>query len=106
MAAYLAQTRRVAGVVMFSGGWDRQASGDVAQWYARPSLTPPQRWHATFHVTEPQAALMAETYRRLGVPAAQVHALAEPVQGRRAHGEGIRNMVYQPLWVAMLQLQR
>lgn len=103
MAAYLAQTRQVAGVIMFSGGWDHRPGGDIADWYSRASVTPPQRWHATFHADEPQAATMARIYPRLGLAAAQIHALTEPVQGRRAHTEGISNPVYQPLWQQMLQ---
>jgi dienelactone hydrolase len=105
MAAYIAQTQRVAGVVIFSGGWDQRARGDIADWYGRPSVTPPQRWHATFHVQEAQADTMAQTYRRLGLPAEHIHALAEPVLGRQAHGEGIANPAYRPLWDAMLQRQ-
>jgi pimeloyl-ACP methyl ester carboxylesterase len=105
MAAYIAQTRPVAAVIIFSGGWDRQAGGDIAQWYGRPSVTPPQRWHATLHTLEAQRPAMAQIYRRLGIPDAQTHLLTEPVKGRQAHGEGIANPVYQPLWLQMLQLQ-
>ncbi len=106
MAAYIAQTRRVAGVIQFSGGWDHTTGGDIAEWYGRPSVTPPEVWHATFHVQEVQAATMARIYQRLGVPAAQVHALSEPVVGRLPHGEGIGNAAYQPLWVQMLARPR
>jgi dienelactone hydrolase len=105
MAAYIAQTRPVAGVIVFSGGWDQRARGEIADWYGRPSATPPQRWHATFHTQEPQADTLAQIYRRLGVPPENIHALSEPVQGRQAHGEGIANAVYRPLWLQMLQLQ-
>jgi hypothetical protein len=103
MAAFIAQTRPVAAVLMFSGGWDHRAAGEIADWYGRVSQTPPPRWHATFHTEEPQAATMARIYQRLGVPAAQVHALAEPVQGPRPHTEGISNPAYRPLWEQMLQ---
>lgn len=102
MAAFLAQSRAVAGVVMFSGGWDHGPGGTVAGWYERPSRTPPQRWHGTFHVDENQAATMAHIYRQLGLPTEQIHALNLPVQGRAAHGEGITNLAYQPLWQEML----
>jgi dienelactone hydrolase len=104
MAAYLAQTRAVAGVLMFSGGWDHRSRSDIADWYARPSVTPPERWQGTFHVDEVQAATMAQIYRRLGLPAAHIHALSEPVQGRSPHGEGISNPVYRPMWETMLKL--
>jgi hypothetical protein len=105
MAAYLAQSRAVAGVLMFSGGWDHGRDGGIAGWYKRPSQTPPQRWHATFHVDEPQAATMATIYRSLGLPAEHIHALDLPVAGRMAHTEGIGNIAYQPLWQQMLQPQ-
>ncbi|WP_457427601.1 BPSS1187 family protein [Roseateles sp. P5_E7] len=102
MAAYLAKTRAVAGVLMFSGGWDKDGSGDVARWYRQPAVTPPERWHATYHVQEPQADAMARIYATLGIPKLQVHALDQPVRGRAAHGEGISNPAYLPLWQAML----
>jgi hypothetical protein len=90
---------------VFSGGWDQRARGEIADWYGRVSVTPPPRWHATFHAQEPQAETLAHIYRRLGVPAENIHALGEPVQGRQPHGEGISNAVYRPLWVQMLQRQ-
>ncbi len=107
MAGFIAQTRRVAGVLMFSGGWDHGAGGDIAAWYSRASQTPPERWHGTFHVDERQAATMARIYGRQGVPAAQIHALSQPVRpGGQPHGEGIANPVYKTLWEQMLKLQR
>lgn len=104
MAAYIAKTQRVAGVIMFSGGWDHGAGGDIAAWYGRPSETPLQRWHGSFHVQEAQAATMDRIYRRLGIPATQIHALELPVQGRLPHGEGIHHTGYRPVWVEMLRL--
>lgn len=102
MAAYLAQTRSVAGVLMFSGGWDHGANRELARWYRRPSATPPERWQATYHAEEPTAQTMAQIYRTLGIPADHVHALNLPVMGRMAHTEGIGNPAYQPLWREML----
>jgi hypothetical protein len=106
MAAYLAKTRAVAGVLMFSGGWDKDASSDVARWYRQPSVTPPERWHATYHVLEPQADTMARVYATLGIPKAQVHALDLPVVKRTPHGEGIGNPAYAELWQQMLVAMR
>lgn len=104
MAAFLAQTRAVAGVISFSGGWDRASGRDeIAGWYGRASQTPAARWHATYHVEENQADLMARSYQRLGIPAAQVHALALPVRGNGPHGEGISNPAYRELWERMLR---
>lgn len=106
MAGFIAQTRRVAGVLMFSGGWDHGPDGDIAAWYSRDSQTPSQRWHGSFHVDEPQAATMERIYRRLGVPATQIHALSQPVRpGGSPHGEGIANPAYKPMWERMLKLQ-
>lgn len=107
MAAFLAKTRAVAGVLSFSGGWDREAGGELAGWYRRPSATPPERWHATYHVKEPAADLLAQSYRDLGIPAAQVHALDLPLRsGGQAHGEGIANPAYAPMWRQMLDATR
>ncbi|MBA4177996.1 MAG: hypothetical protein C0505_15780 [Leptothrix sp. (in: Bacteria)] len=103
MAAFIAQTRQVAGVIMFSGGWDHRAAGALADWYSRPSQTPATRWHGTYHANEVQAAALARVYQRLGLPAAQIHALSLPVEGRLAHGEGITNPAYKALWLDMLQ---
>lgn len=105
MAAFLAQSRRVAGVLMFSGGWDHGANGQIASWYARASQTPPERWHATFHVEEPNAPTMAKIARTLGLPADHIHGLDQPVVGRNPHTEGIANPAYQPLWREALPRQ-
>lgn len=102
MAAYLAQTRVVAGVLVFSGGWDHGANGDLAGWYRRRSATPPERWHATYNVQEPQADTLARIYRTLGIPPAQVHALDLPVVARLPHTDGVGNAAYAPLWRQML----
>lgn len=107
MAAFLAQTRAVAGVLDFSGGWDRAPDGSLADWYRRPAVTPPERWHATFHVQEGAADLLAQSYRALRVPPGQVHALDLPVRpGHEAHGEGIGNPAYEPVWCQMLTALR
>lgn len=103
MAAYLAQTRSVAGLIVFSGGWDKRSQDDIADWYARPSATAPTRWFATYHVAENNAASMAKIYQVLGIPSANVFALNRPLATQSAHGEGIRNPAYQDLWIRMLQ---
>jgi len=102
MAAFLAQTRAVAGVLVFSGGWDHGANGDIAAWYRRRSVTPPERWQATYNVLEPQAGTLERIYRTLGVPPAQVHALDLPVVTRLPHTDGVGNAAYAPLWRQML----
>ena len=103
MAGYLAQGRSLAGVIMFSGGWDHGRDGDIAPWYRRKSQTPPERWHATYQVEEPQGRTMAQIYQTLGVPDAHIHALDLPLRpGGKPHGEGIANPAYKPLWREML----
>lgn len=97
-AAFIAKTRAVARVVMLSGGWDMSAPGEIADWYAKPSATPPERWYAAYHVEEPTARTMAEISRTLKVPAGNVGALDMPVRGARAHGEGLSNPAYLPWW--------
>lgn len=104
-AAFLAQTRAVAGVLMFSGGWDRRAPDEPAAWYRRASVTPPQRWLSVHHTEEEQAALLARIDELLRIPEAQRYRLREPVL-RNAHTEAIGNAVYRPLWVAWLQQLR
>jgi hypothetical protein len=106
MAAFIAQTRAVAGVLVFSGGWDHGANGDIAAWYRRRSVTPPERWQATYNVQEPQAGTLARIYGTLGVPPAQVHALDLPVVARLPHTDGVGNPAYSPLWQQMLVLGR
>jgi hypothetical protein len=102
MAEFLAQTRSVAGVISFSGGWDHGANGDVARWYRRASATPPERWQATYHVQEEAADSLARICKLLGLPPDHVHALNLPVSGRMAHTEGVGNIAYLPLWREML----
>jgi hypothetical protein len=97
-AAFIAMARPVARIVMLSGGWDMSAPGQIADWYAKPSATPPERWYAAYHVDEPTARTMADISRALKVPASNVIALDKPVRGGRAHGEGLSNPEYLPWW--------
>lgn len=97
-AAFIAQTKPVARVIMLSGGWDISAPGEIADWYVKPNATPAERWFATYHVEEPTAKMMADIYQTLRIPVAHVGVLDKPVRGARAHGEGLSNSVYQPWW--------
>ena len=40
--------------------------------------------------------------RQLGLPPDNIHGLNEPVKGKQAHAEGIRNPVNRLLWEQML----
>ncbi|PWF48975.1 hypothetical protein C7C56_008795 [Massilia glaciei] len=97
-AAFIAKTKPVARVVMLSGGWDKSARGEIANWYGKPSATPSERWYATYHVEERTANTMAEINRALRIPSANVGVLDKPVQGPNAHGEGLSNRAYQSWW--------
>lgn len=74
------------------------APGEIADWYAKPKATQPERWFATYHVEEPTAKAMAEIYRTLRIPAANVGIFDKPIRGAKAHGEGLSNSAYQSWW--------
>lgn len=97
-AAFIAKSKSVARVIMLSGGWDISAPGEIADWYAKPSATPAERWYAAYHVEEAAANTMAAISRALNIPAANVGVLDKPVRGAKAHGEGLSNPVYLPWW--------
>lgn len=102
MAAFIAKEKRVARVIMFSGGWDKRGNGEIAGWYGWNSATPANLWYATYHVEEPEAQTMAKIYRVLGIPPDNIAALDLPVKGKKPHREGINNPAYKPLWIRAL----
>lgn len=102
-AAFIAKSRPVARVVMLSGGWDKSAQGEIADWYAKPSLTPPERWFFAYHVDEPSSSTMADIGGALKVPAAHIGAFDQPVSGARAHGEALSNSAYIGWWKLALE---
>lgn len=103
MAAFIAKHDKVNRIITFSGGWDFSEGRTIAQWYYDPSITPPERWFATYHTEEPTAAIIDETYHAMGIPEDQIYALDRPVrEGKRAHGEAIRNTDYKALWIEIL----
>lgn len=102
-AAFIAKSRPVARVVTLSGGWDKSARGQIADWYAKPSLTPPERWFFAYHVDEAAASTMAEIGKALNVPVAHVGAFDKPVAGAMAHGEALSNTAYSGWWKLALE---
>jgi acetyl esterase/lipase len=72
MAAYIAQRRTVARVVLFSSPWDFHGRlGQLAPWVLDgPGKTPAASWFAAYHKSENTARYIAEAYRALKVPAA------------------------------------
>jgi hypothetical protein len=106
MAAYIAQREPVARVVLFSSPWDFSLNPhSLAPWIAGPSVTPPERWFAEYHRRENTAALIAQTYAVLHIPADHIrvfdldlpadrqHRSDNPYHGSTAHLPG-----YAPEW--------
>jgi hypothetical protein len=103
MAEFIAQRQPVARVIIFSGGWDRSSSREIAHWYYRKSVTPTDRWFGTYNVAEPMAQVIEASYEALGIPAAQQFSLDKPTQaGVEAHADGISNPAYRAVWDRML----
>lgn len=103
MSAFIAKTHKVARVIDFSGGWDYSAENKIAEWYFKKSATPADRWYGTYHVKEPMAATIVETYKAMGIPSANIHAFdLEVPPGKRAHSNGVRNVGYKNQWITLL----
>ncbi len=112
MAEFIGQHENVARVISFSGGWDYSSAREkkIAGWYAKSSVTPMEKWFATYNVKEIAAAEIREISTTLRIPAAQIFALDQPLLNAAAtasaanpyHGDGIRNPVYKPVWLRML----
>lgn len=74
MAAYIAQRRTVARVILFSSPWDSFGRDRrLAPWVMNGSgVTPSERWFGAYHKKENTAALIAEAYYALQVPKANI----------------------------------
>lgn len=70
MAAYIAQRKRVARVILFSSPWDFYGRDrQLAPWvFAGPGATPDDRWFGAYHKRENTAALIARAYKALKIP--------------------------------------
>lgn len=113
MAAYIAKTREVARVVLFSSPWDDiHLPGQprrTAPWLSMPGATPLDRWYAEYHQRENTAKLIADAYAALRIPASHVHVftLDQPADYARHehrnpfHKVTIRDARYAPQWKAM-----
>jgi predicted esterase len=75
MAAYIAKREPVARVVLFSSPWDHSPGPTLAPWLQNPGATPPERWYGVYHRDENTAALLAQAYVRLGIPADHIRVL-------------------------------
>jgi predicted esterase len=76
MAAYLAQRRAVARVVLFSSPWDNSGHERLAPWINGTGVTPADRWFAAYHKKENTASLIARAYQALKIPPAQIRVFA------------------------------
>lgn len=75
MAAYIAQRKQVARVVLFSSPWDYHGRNrQLASWVlAGSGATPSDLWYAAYHEKENTASLIARAYDALRIPSAHVH---------------------------------
>jgi predicted esterase len=83
MAAYIAQKKRVARVIVFSGPWDFHGRDrQLDPWVlAGAGATPAALWFGAYHKKENTAALIAQAYKGLGIPPAHIRVLAlEPAR--------------------------
>jgi predicted esterase len=74
MAAYIAQKKLVARVIVFSSPWDFYGRDlQLAPWVlAGPGATPVDRWFGAYHQKENTATLIARAYQALHIPAAHI----------------------------------
>lgn len=111
MAEFIGQRENVARVISFSGGWDYANARErkIAGWYSKSSVTPMEKWYATYNVNEVAAAQLREISMTLRIPPDHIFALDKPLMNANAasaanpyHGDGIRNVAYKALWLRML----
>ena len=107
MAAFIAKDKKVDRLITFSGGWDFYKKGVIAKWYSSTSATPLNRWYGIYHVEEPMAETLAKTYEAMAIPESQIFPLNLKIrEGKKAHGEGIRNIVYKEMWKELFTLDK
>jgi esterase/lipase len=108
MSVFIAKRYKVNRVITFSGGWDysvrtKDKNNIIAQWYYNESATPAERYYGTYHMEENTARFMLASYQAMKIPEDHIYALDKDVrEGKRAHGEAIRNTIYKELWIEIL----
>jgi len=103
MAAFIGKQLLVNRVISFSGGWDFAAKNEIAKWYYSKSITPDYRWNATYHISEPTASILEETYKAMKIPSNHIYRLDKEVRpDKLAHGEGVKNPAYVKVWKEMM----
>lgn len=104
MAAFIAKQIEVNRVITFSGGWDYSKGKEIAKWYASESVTPSNRWFGVYHLKEPMAAILDESYKAMAIPNNHIFPLDLKIrEGKKAHGEGIRNIAYKEMWRGLFE---
>jgi dienelactone hydrolase len=107
MAAYIAKTRLVARVVLFSGPWDVTGPERTsAPWLSMPSATPPNRWFAAYSRRDKARRAIARAYAALAIPPDHIEMFNldlpdEPAGGKPSnpyHSATIRDPRYAPKW--------
>ena len=108
MAAYIAQRKPVARVVLFSSPWDYQgkiSAMKLAPWISGASVTPPSRWFAEYNADEDTASLIALAYQALHIPAANQRVFKLPLRpgvpataDNPYHGDTQNNPAYAADW--------
>jgi dienelactone hydrolase len=114
MAAYIAKTREVARVILFSGPQDVAGPQRApAPWLSAPGATPPDRWFAAYSSRERAMATLKKTYAALGMPEDHIEIFdldldldrPEPSGARKPsnpyHSATIRDKRYAPKWRAL-----
>lgn len=110
MSQFIGQHENVARVISFSGGWDysNSASKKIASWYSNKNVTPMQNWYATYHKEELASQSIKEICEALGMAESNTFALEKPLRNTKLelnnpyHQEGIKNVIYEPIWIKML----
>jgi pimeloyl-ACP methyl ester carboxylesterase len=83
MAAYIAQRKRVARVILLSSPWDFYGvNRQLAPWVLRgPGATPADFWFGAYHRKENTASLIDRAYMALKIPNAHIRVFAmEPAR--------------------------
>lgn len=103
MSAFIAKKVLVDKIITFSGGWDYSANNEIAKWYYKKSITPPERWYGVYNVEEPASLIIAETYKALGIPKNHIYPLSlKNTNWKKAHVYGVKNVANKKIWIKML----
>lgn len=111
MAQFIGKNETVFKIISFSGGWDfsDSQSKKIADWYDQKNKTPKKNWYATYHINEKTAVLLKKISKTLQIPKDHIFELNLPTDSKMNlknnnpyHVQGIKNVVYKPIWQKML----